>query len=179
MAELDTLITRLYEDRVNSKIPEKHYDRMMAQYDTEQSELESKIAEMKAGIDRFNADGERADKFMDLVQKYTEFDELSAELLNNFVERVVVHEAVKTDKKRTQEVEIYFAFIGGFRVPEDYDEYSPEERAVMETERERLDKKNSYENERRRKKRAERKAAKAADEIIVIDTDDSTTKPAA
>ena len=59
----------------------------------------------------------RADKFIELVKRHTEFSEFSATLLNEFIEKIIVHEAVKLDSKRTQEIEIFFAFIGKFEVP--------------------------------------------------------------
>ena len=60
----------------------------------------------------------RADKFIELVKRHTEFTEFSASLLNEFVEKVIVHEATKTNGVREQEVEIYLNFIGKFDLPE-------------------------------------------------------------
>ena len=54
----------------------------------------------------------RADKFIELVKRHTEFTEFSASLLNEFVEKIIVHEAAKVNGVREQEVEIYLNFIG-------------------------------------------------------------------
>jgi hypothetical protein len=125
---------------------------MFAEYDAEQTALEAKIAELQTEVDRFAADSVKADNFIDLARRYTEFEELTPQLLNEFISRVEIYEKDKGSDKVTQKVDIYFNFIGGFVVPEDYDEYSPEERAALNAERERLDRKNAYEKERRRKK---------------------------
>jgi Ca2+-binding EF-hand superfamily protein len=150
--ELDTLIRKLYEDNASGKIPDKHFNKMFAEYDAEQTALEAKIAELQTEVDRFAADSVKADSFIDLARRYTEFTELTPQLLNEFISRVEIYEKDKGGDKVTQKVDIYFNFIGGFVVPEDYDEYSPEERAALNAERERLDRKNAYEKERRRKK---------------------------
>jgi hypothetical protein len=150
--ELDGIIRKLYEDNASGRIPDKHFDKMFAEYDTEQSALETKIAELQSDVDRFTADGLKADNFIDLAKRYTEFAELTPQLLNEFISRVEIHEKDKSGDKTKQKVDIYFNFIGNFQVPDDYDYRTPEERAAEEAERERLDKKNAYEKERKRKK---------------------------
>jgi hypothetical protein len=175
VTELDTLISKLYQDNASGKIPDKNFTRMFAEYDGEQTALEVQIVELQTAIDTFAEDSVKADRFMDLAMRYTEFTELSPVILNEFISRIVIHEKDKSGEKTTQEVDIYFNFIGDFAVPEDYDEYPPEVRAAMNAERERLDKKNAYEKERRQKqywhdwhkqdyakKKAEREAAEAA-----------------
>jgi hypothetical protein len=77
-------------------------------------------------------------------------------MLNEFVEKIVVHEADRTSGKRAQKVDIYLNFIGDFYVPEGYDEYTPDERAAIEKKRARLDRRNVWEGARRERKRAER-----------------------
>jgi DNA invertase Pin-like site-specific DNA recombinase len=151
--ELSNLISRLYQDNASGKIPDKHFDRMFAEYDAEQTALEAKIAELQSEVDDFAADSLRADRFIDLALRYTKFEELTPQVLNEFISRVEVHEKDKSGDKVTQAVDIHFNFIGNFSVPEDYDELSPEERAEVEAEQARLDKKNAYEKERRRRQR--------------------------
>jgi DNA invertase Pin-like site-specific DNA recombinase len=151
--ELDGIIRKLYEDNASGRIPDKHFDKMFAEYDTEQTALETKIAELQAEVDRFAADSLRADNFVELARRYTEFAELTPQLLNEFISRVEIYEKDKGGDKVTQKVDIYFNFIGNFTVPDDYDELSPEERAALNAERERLDKKNAYERERKERKK--------------------------
>ncbi|GHU35083.1 recombinase [Clostridia bacterium] len=151
--ELSGLIKKLYEDNASGKIPDKHFDRMFAEYDAEQTTLETKIVELQSEVDTFAADSLRADKFVDIALRYTEFPELTPQLLNEFIDRVEIYEKDKSGDKVTQAIDIHFNFIGNFDVPEDYDELSPEKRAEVAAEQARLDKKNAYEKERRRKQR--------------------------
>jgi hypothetical protein len=78
--ELSGLISRLYQDNASGKIPDKHFDRMFAEYDAEQTALETKIAELQSEVDDFAADSLRTDKFIDLALRYTEFAELTPRL---------------------------------------------------------------------------------------------------
>jgi hypothetical protein len=125
VTELDSLIRKLYEDNASGKIPDKHFDRMFAEYDAEQTSLEAKIVEMQADIDRFAEDSQNVGKFLDLAKRYTEFTELTPQILNEFIERVDIHEKDKSGEKTTQTVDVFFNFIGNFNVPDDYDELSP------------------------------------------------------
>lgn len=115
--ELDDLVKKLYESYATGKIPEKHFERLLAGYDSEQAALESEMAELQAGVERYSADSVRADKFLELVKKYTDFTELTTPMLNEFIEKMVVHEATKKRGFRRQKIEIYFNFIGAFVVP--------------------------------------------------------------
>ena len=117
IAELDELIRKLYEGNATGKIPDKHFNRLMVEYDTEQNALEQESAELKEGITAQAEDGMRAQRFVSLVRRYTNFDELTAPMLNEFIEKVVVHEADKSTGDRRQKVDIYFNFIGCFVPP--------------------------------------------------------------
>jgi hypothetical protein len=115
--ELDTLVTKLYETYALGKIPENHFDRMMTEYDAEQTELRQTITDLQTEVDGYVSDSARAENFIDLVRQYTKFDELTAPMLNSFVERVIIHEGDRSNGKRMQEVEIIFNFIGRFDAP--------------------------------------------------------------
>jgi len=144
----------------------------LAGYDTEQSKLNGEITELQTAIDTFNTDSVRADKFIELVKRHTEFNEFSAVLLNEFIERVIVHEAVKIDGKRTQEIEIFFAFIGKFDVPLTQEEIEEIERPPVRKSRKKLRSEMTAEQlererERDRIRHAKKKAARIAAEKAV------------
>ena len=94
------------------------------------------ITELRDRLDRFEAISEKADKFIEIVRKYTDFSELTAPMLNEFVEKVIVNEAKKINGKRTQAVDIYLNFIGKFEVPgHEIDLTSEEEQDPVEKRR--------------------------------------------
>lgn len=115
--ELDGLVKKLYESYATGKLPEKHFERLLGDYDSEQTTLEAEIEKLQAGVDGYTTDSVRADKFMELVKRYTDFSELTTPMLNEFIERVVVHEPTKSRGFRRQKVEVYLNFIGAFVVP--------------------------------------------------------------
>ena len=124
--EINTLIKKLYESYAAEKIPEKHFSELLKGYDTEQTTLDIEIEKLQAEIDRYNTDSVRADRFIELVKRHTEFTELSTSLLNEFIEKVIVHEADKSSGKRTMKVDIYLNFIGKFELPQAEEEQEPE-----------------------------------------------------
>jgi hypothetical protein len=119
IAELDTLFRKTYEDFAAGRLTEKRFDILSGGYETEQAELERQTAEMKAALEQYNSDSLRADKFLELARRHTDFSELTAPLIAEFIEKVLVHEADKSSGKREQQVDIYLNFIGQFAPPND------------------------------------------------------------
>jgi DNA invertase Pin-like site-specific DNA recombinase len=167
--ETGGLIRKLYESYAADKIPEKHFAELLAGYDAEQTALDGEIEKLQAEIDAFAADSVRTDKFIELVNRYTEFDEFSAALLNEFVERVIVHEADKSTGTRTQEVEIIFNFIGKFDLPKDAIELPAEEEKPTRKCKPRTEKDREYDRRRYAKKRDARIAAELAERAAILE----------
>ena len=115
--ELNTLIKKLYEGNATGKIPDKHFERLLAEYDREQTALETEIEDLQAQIDSFNEDSTKADKFIAVVRRYTDFTELTTPMLNEFIEKVVVHEATGGRTDRKQKIDVYFNFVGQVELP--------------------------------------------------------------
>ena len=134
-AELDVLIKKLYESYAMGKIPEKRFDMLSADYEKEQAELEEIIASDLAELDVFATDADRAHQFLALAKRYTDLTELTTPMINEFVDRILVHAPEKIDGERTMEIEIYLKFIGKFEIP--IPEPTPEELAAEEAARKR------------------------------------------
>lgn len=115
--EITRLVRKLYETYATGKIPENHFEDLLKSYDTEQINLDVEIEKLQTEINDFNADSQKADRFMELVKKHTEFTEFTPLLLNEFIEKVIVHEADKSTGKRIQQVDIQLNFIGNFELP--------------------------------------------------------------
>ena len=118
-AELDGLVKKLYEANATGKLPDKHFSRLLAEYDEEQAALEASMTEWQKMIDNWNADRVRMAEFIDLAKRYTDFSELTTPMLNEFIEKIVVHEGEGRGKQRRQRLDFYFNFIGAFEVPAD------------------------------------------------------------
>ena len=168
MMDLDDLIKGLYENFTLGRLPERQFNRLMTEYDTEQSSLEQRISELETATERISTKAVQIDKFVRLVKKYRDFEELTTPMLNDFIEKVVIHEAEGgRTKDRTQQVDIYFNFIGNFVLPLSEDEVEAlqsEEARRAEEIAERKRKSSKKSTQKRNQKRAEIKAkAEAGD----------------
>ena len=118
-AELDGLVKKLYEANATGKLPDKHFSRLLAEYDEEQAALEASMTEWQGLLDNWNTDRVRMAEFIDLAKRYTDFSELTTPMLNEFIEKIIVHEGNGRGKQRRQRLDFYFNFIGAFEVPAD------------------------------------------------------------
>lgn len=145
--ELDGLIKRLYESFVAGQLKEKRFELLSAEYEQEQAELETTIAEDSAKLSEYAVDTERVDQFLAIAKKHTDFSVLTTPMIYEFIDKIIVHAPDRSTGERTQEVEIYLKFIGKFDVP--MPEPTAEELERMEKERA----KREYYRERGRRQR--------------------------
>ena len=116
--ELEKLICKIYEDNALGKLPDARYKALDAQYAKEQDALEIEIAELEKAVTGYEQSQKSAEKFIALIDKYENFDILTNTMLNEFVEKILVHErARKGSQDTTQEIEIYFNFLGRYIPP--------------------------------------------------------------
>ena len=116
--ELDTIIQRLYERFALGKIPESRFDALTAGYEKEQSDLRNLLAEAEAELVSYQNDTENIDRFMKVIRKYRNPETLTAPMLNELVDKIIVHAPVKVNGKRHMQVDVIFRFIGSFAVPQ-------------------------------------------------------------
>lgn len=135
--ELETLLCKIYEDNTLGKLPDRRYQILEAQYTKEQEALEAEIDSLQKEVDEYEQEQKSADKFIALVKKYQNFEELDAVMLNQFIYKIFVHERdYKGMANSPQTIEIYINFVGKFGMQE-INSPSEEERAALE-EKERL-----------------------------------------
>ena len=109
----DTLFARMYEDWAAGRITEYNFSMLSGKYQSEQAELDEKIERLQSAIATESQNAADAEKWIALMKECVNPTELTAELLNTLIEKIVVHEAVKgEDGSREQEVEIFYRFIG-------------------------------------------------------------------
>ena len=85
IAELDRLIQKIYEDNINGKLSDKRFQKLSAQYEGEQEELEQATTDLQADIDSIDEQTARTDKFLELTRRYKDFSELTTPMLYEFV----------------------------------------------------------------------------------------------
>ena len=177
VSELEVLLCKIYEDNILGKLSDSRYATLDAQYEKEQSELTSEISVLEKAVKSYEKHEKDADRFIALIGKYENFDKLTIAMLNEFIEKILVHERDRKGSiQTTQEVEIYFNFVGRF-VPPAFGEVelTPEELEEIRKREERKDRlhqnylkrkasgaQKRYEDKIKEKKKAEIEAKKAA-----------------
>ena len=174
--ELEKLICKIYEDNALGKLPDARYRALDAQYAKEQDALEIEIAELEKAVTGYEQSQKSAEKFIALIDKYENFDTLTNTMLNEFVEKILVHErARKGTQDTTQEIEIHFNFLGRYIPPSLQPvPLTPEEQEELRKKEERKDRlhqnylkrkasgaQKRYEDKIKAKKKAEMDAKKA------------------
>lgn len=175
--ELEKLICKIYEDNALGKLPDARYEALDAQYAKEQDALNAEIMELEKAVTGYEQSRKSAEKFIALIDKYENFDTLTNTMLNEFVEKILVHErARKGSQDTTQEVEIYFNFVGRYIPPALQPvPLTPEEQEELRKKEERKDrlhrnylrrkangKQKEWEERYNAKRKAKMEAAKAA-----------------
>lgn len=117
-AELDGLFSKTYEDNASGKLSDERFMMLTKRYDDEQLILKKKISALRVEIDKDKKSRMNAASFLRLVRKYTDIQELTPLVLNEMVEKIVVHHAQGTGKNRTQQLDIHYNFIGVLDMPE-------------------------------------------------------------
>jgi len=115
--ELDNIIKKLYESFAVGRITDERFDTLLVEYEAEQKELQASVKADEERLSSFEEDTARVEQFMELARKYTDFSELTTPMINEFIEKIIVHAPEKLDGDRIQEIEIYLKFIGHFELP--------------------------------------------------------------
>ena len=112
-AELDSVFAKMYEDWAADRITESNFNMLSQRYQKEQEEQEQKIQNCKNSLAAGQQTVEDAQKWVELIKQIGVPKELTAELLNTLIEKIIVHEATEDDFGfRQQEIEIIFRFVG-------------------------------------------------------------------
>ncbi len=117
ITEIDTIISRLYEDYALGNLTMERYQKMAASYEAEQSQLQNDIKDLEEKLSNQEAVSDNLDAFMALVEKYVDIKELTPTIVNEFIKKIVVYPPEKIDGQRTQRIDIIFHFLDEFIVP--------------------------------------------------------------
>ena len=175
--ELERLVCKIYEDNALGRLPDARYAALDAQYAKEQEELATEIAELEKAVSSYDQGKKSAEKFIALIDKYQGFDTMTNTMLNEFVDKILVHERDRKGSiETTQAVEVYFNFVGKYIPPAFREvELTPEEQEAIRKKEELKDRRHQaylrrkasgwqrqYEERTRAAKKAKIDAQKAA-----------------
>ncbi len=158
IAELDRLFQKVYEDNAAGKLSDDRYEQLSAVYEQEQIALRKQNTTLQGELDAFRADTEKTSQFIALVRRYTNFEELTTPMLNEFIHRIYVHEADKSSGERRKKVTIYLNLIGDFDMSHMIIPPTPEELEAEEKRRKRRGRQREGNHRYEAKKKAKREA---------------------
>lgn len=110
--DLDTLFKRIYEDMVSGRLSNERFDKLSSEYEEEQRQGRQTITELQALIDSGEQSEFDLQQFLVNVRRYTAPEELTAELLNDLIDRIVIHAPDRSSGHRKQNIEIYYKVAG-------------------------------------------------------------------
>ena len=120
--EIDNLFQHIYEDNISGKLTDERFRNLSFNYDKEQQELKIKIEQLSKEINNTEKKTVDLTQFINNVKKYTEITELTPEILNELIEKILVHQAETIDGKKTQEIDIYYRCVGIISFPVSFDD---------------------------------------------------------
>ena len=116
--EIGRIIRKLYEDNVNGRITDERFDFLVKSYEDEGQELKRQMQDLKRSLTDSEQDEEKLSKFLNMVKTYSEIRELTPEILNSFVEKIIISETEWYAGRKMQEVKIIYKFVGAIRLPQ-------------------------------------------------------------
>ena len=117
LADIDVLISRLYEDMVLDTLSRERYQKMSENYEAEQEELNNTIIGLEDWIETREEMDDNLDQFLALVKKYVEIPDLTTTIVNELIKKIIVYAPDKSNGKRTQRIKIIFNFLGEVDLP--------------------------------------------------------------
>lgn len=112
IAEIDTLIQKIYEDNASGKLSDERYATLSLSYEEEQKTLKAAVPEMQVYLETETDKTESLQRFIQKVKQITELKALTPELIHEFVDKIVVYAPRYLDGKRVQLLDIYYSGVG-------------------------------------------------------------------
>ena len=110
--EIDGIIQKLYEDNLLGKISDERFVKLSQTYEEEQHQLQTSISDLTEKLAKQQEDSLNISKFMTRISKYTELPELTVEIVNELIDKIVIHKPTGTKRNRIIQIDIYYNFIG-------------------------------------------------------------------
>ncbi len=121
LVDLDILISSIYEDSVLGNLSKERYSKMAQAYEKEQEALKEEISRIEESLKTTEEETSNLARFMNLVEKYVDIPELTHQITNEFIHKIIVHEADKSTGKRVQKIQIFFNFVDEIFIPLEWD----------------------------------------------------------
>ena len=110
--EIDSIIQKLYEDNLLGKISDERFVKLSQSYEEEQKQLQTSISDLTEKLTKQQEDSLNISKFMARISKYTKLPELTVEIVNELIDKIVIQKTTGTKRNRIIQIDIYYNYIG-------------------------------------------------------------------
>ncbi len=110
--ELNHLLNKLYEDNALGKLPDNRYVQMSNRFEKELHELMESVSRINEELNKYSFQNNETEKFTKIIDQYTDIKELDSEIINELIDKILVHHKEEIDGNTYQQVEIYYKFVG-------------------------------------------------------------------
>ena len=117
IAFLDNLICRLYEDLVIGNIDEERYNKMRTAYEAEQKALNLQVETLAIQLSNQQNESVNMKYIISLAHKYKSVESLTAEIIREFIKKIIIHTAEESDGVWRQRIQIIYNAIGEIVLP--------------------------------------------------------------
>lgn len=109
---MDIIIQKLYEKQLLDEISNERFRKLANSYESEQAELNEQIIKLQEVLITQTESKENVDKFMQTIRRYTNLETLTTQLMNELIDKIIVHQPTGRGKNRQVTVELHYRFIG-------------------------------------------------------------------
>lgn len=110
--ELNILIKKIYEDRMNQKISEERFTIFLNDYEVEQKNIKESINDLRIQLTEYKDKKDDTEKFLSIIRKYANLKELDASILNEMIEKILIYDTEMVNGEKQQRIDIHYKFVG-------------------------------------------------------------------
>lgn len=122
IAELDDVFKHIYEDNMKGKLSDERFVKLSDDYEAEQKQLIDETAVIEKELAESEETISNVEYFLNIVRQYTDISELSARVVNDLIDKIVIHAPDKSSGHRTQQVDIHYTAVGVIDIPQHFQE---------------------------------------------------------
>ena len=112
LSDMDKRFDLLYEDRLNGTISETKFREITKRWEAEQEELHTKLECLQKQLSDVRNAEEGTRQFADLLDQYTQVEELNTELLNRLIDKIIIGDRTRENGEIKQKITIQYKFVG-------------------------------------------------------------------
>lgn len=109
---IDRIIQQLYEDKLDGQLTNERFASMCESYELEQTHLRTEVKRLREELMEKEQTSADISKFMTRIDSLTHLDKLSTSIVNEMINKIIIHKPEGTTKNRIYRIDVEYNFIG-------------------------------------------------------------------